>query len=173
MEKATTVTSAVPYRYNDQLVAQAVACRAHFLDLSGNNAIVTKELKLHDDARERGRTIIPDCSLAPGMANILAYHLHGTFDEVENLHIRVGGLPLEPHPPLDYQLLFSVQGLINEYIEPCEVIHDGKIENVRLCLEKCVWPGWAHYFCGIDLLLACFIVFLIGISKKTHLTRHN
>ena len=130
MERVSTVISAVHYWYNFQLSAQAVACRAHFLDLGGNNDIVAKELKLHDRASERGTTIIPDCGLAPGMASILAYHLHGTFDEVENLRIRVGGLPQKPQPPLDYQLLFAVQGLINEYIEPCVVIRNGKIETL-------------------------------------------
>jgi lysine 6-dehydrogenase len=54
---------------------------------------------------------------------------------VEEVHIRVGGLPQDPRPPLDYQLVFSVEGLINEYIEPARVIRDGDIVEVESMTE--------------------------------------
>ena len=46
------------------------------------------------------------------------------------LHMRVGGLPQTPEWPLNYRLFFAVQGLINEYIEPCRVIRGGRTEIV-------------------------------------------
>ena len=51
------------------------------------------------------------------------------------VHIRVGGLPQNPKPPLDYQLIFSVEGLINEYIERARVIRGGKIVEVESMTE--------------------------------------
>jgi len=79
--------------------------------------------------------VIPDCGLAPGMVAVLAAHGAEQFEKLEEIHIRVGGLPQTPKPPLDYQLVFSVEGLINEYIEPARVIRDGKIAIVESMTE--------------------------------------
>ena len=126
MAEADVVISAVHYWFNAALARLAVEQRSHFLDLGGNNEVVARELALNAQARAQGVTVIPDCGLAPGMAGILAYDLHGTFEEVQDLHLRVGGLPRHPRPPLNYKLLFAVQGLINEYVEPCLVVRDGE-----------------------------------------------
>ncbi|MGI8884757.1 MAG: saccharopine dehydrogenase family protein [Pyrinomonadaceae bacterium] len=79
--------------------------------------------------------IIPDCGLAPGMVSILTMHGAKKFDETKEIHIRVGGLPQNPKPPLDYQLVFSVEGLINEYVETARVIRNGKISEVESMTE--------------------------------------
>src|SRR5258708_3782969 len=82
-----------------------------------NNYVVDEQLALDAEAKAAGINIIPDCGLAPGMVSILAMHGAKQFDQVSEIHIRVGGLPQNPKPPLNYQLVFSVEGLINEYIE--------------------------------------------------------
>ncbi len=69
------------------------------------------------------------------MVSILAMHGAARFDEVDEIHIRVGGLPQDPQPPLNYQLVFSVEGLINEYIEVARVIREGKITEVESMTE--------------------------------------
>ena len=130
MKSTGTVISAVNYWFNADLATLAVSCRAHFVDLGGNNAVVQRELALDSRARTMGVSVIPDCGLAPGMAGILGYYLHGQLDSCETLKLRVGGLPQHPRPPLDYMLVFSVQGLINEYVEPAIVIRDGVVRTV-------------------------------------------
>jgi lysine 6-dehydrogenase len=124
--------SAVPYVYNPPLARAAVAAGTHFCDLGGNNSAVEEELRLDEAARDRGVTVIPDCGLAPGMANVVAARAIERLGEgpVERVAIRVGGLPRDPQPPLDYQLFFSVEGLINEYVEPCRLLRDGEIVEV-------------------------------------------
>jgi lysine 6-dehydrogenase len=54
----------------------------------------------------------------------------------------VGGLPQKPRPPLNYQIVFSVEGLLNEYLEPAEVIEDGDIRKVESMtgLEPLLFP---------------------------------
>lgn len=121
------IISAVNYWHNLSLTRLAIALRCHFLDLGGNIHVVEEQLARDADARAAGVTVVPDCGLAPGMANIVAYHLQAPFSVVERLRIRVGGLPQDPRPPLDYGLLFSVQGLINEYIEPAVVVRNGHV----------------------------------------------
>jgi lysine 6-dehydrogenase len=135
MKETGTVISAVNYWYNADLAALAIACGAHFLDLGGNNSIVERELALDARARAKRVTVIPDCGLAPGMAGIIGYHLQGQLDRCDSLKLRVGGLPQHPRPPLDYMLVFSVQGLINEYVEPAVVIRDGKTATVPSLTE--------------------------------------
>lgn len=128
--------SCVNYWLNERLARAAVEARTNFCDLGGNNDVVAAELELDADAREAGINIIPDCGLAPGMVAVLAAHGAQQFDGApDSIHIRVGGLPQTPQPPLDYQMVFSVEGLINEYIEPARVIRDGKIVTVDSMTE--------------------------------------
>jgi lysine 6-dehydrogenase len=127
--------SCVPYFHNTALARAAVEARTNFCDLGGNNAVVDAELALDAEARAAGINIIPDCGLAPGMVSVLAAHGAARFSRLDELHIRVGGLPLEPRPPLDYQIVFSVEGLINEYVERARVIRDGELLEVESMTE--------------------------------------
>jgi lysine 6-dehydrogenase len=122
--------SAAPYRYNVTLARAAVRAGAHFVDMGGNNDVVAAELALDAEARAAGVAVVPDVGLAPGMTNVLATSLLGRLDEAVELHIRVGGLPQRPAPPLDYALVFSPYGLINEYAEPCLVLAGGDVATV-------------------------------------------
>ncbi|MEO5858053.1 MAG: saccharopine dehydrogenase C-terminal domain-containing protein [Pyrinomonadaceae bacterium] len=130
-----SVISCVNYWYNESLSKAAIETGANFCDLGGNNYVVDKQLALDAEAKAAGISIIPDCGLAPGMVSVLAMHGAKQFDTLDELHIRVGGLPQDPQPPLDYQLVFSVEGLINEYIEVARVIRDGQIVEVPSMTE--------------------------------------
>jgi lysine 6-dehydrogenase len=127
--------SCVNYWYNESLSRAAIETGTNFCDLGGNNYVVDAQLALHDQAQAAGINIIPDCGLAPGMVSILAMHGAANFESLESVRIRVGGLPQDPQPPLNYQLVFSVEGLINEYIESARVIRDGKIAEVESMTE--------------------------------------
>lgn len=127
--------SCVNYWYNESLSRAAIETGTNFCDLGGNNYVVDSQLALDAEAKAAGINIIPDCGLAPGMVSILAMHGAARFDEIEEIHIRVGGLPQDPQPPLNYQLVFSVEGLINEYIEVARVIRDGRVTEVESMTE--------------------------------------
>lgn len=119
--------SAVPYFYNVGLCKAAIDAHCHFADLGGNNTVVNEEFALARQAEKRGVAIAPDCGLSPGMASILAGELmRRVGGEAEALKIYVGGLPADPQPPFMYQLVFSVEGLINEYAEPAKILRKGK-----------------------------------------------
>ena len=127
--------SCVNYWFNASLSKAAIETNCNFCDLGGNNYVVDEQLALDEEARKAGISIIPDCGLAPGMVSVLAMHGAKRFDEIEEIHIRVGGLPQEPKTALQYQLVFSVEGLINEYIEVARVIRDGHISEVASMTE--------------------------------------
>ena len=128
--------SCVVYKLNVALARAAIEAGTHFCDLGGNNDVVDAELALDAQARQRGISIIPDCGLAPGMVAVLVAHAVLGFDQLDEIHIRVGGLPQNPRPPLDYQMVFSVEGLINEYVERARVIRAGQIVEVDSMTER-------------------------------------
>ncbi len=135
--------SGVTYQYNPGLTRAAIDAKCHLVDLGGNNDVVKTQLEMDDEARKAGVTIVPDCGLAPGMVSILAADGITRFDQVYSLKIRVGGLPQSPRPPLNYQMVFSAEGLINEYWEPCVILEGGKrkIVNPMTGVEKLEFDG--------------------------------
>lgn len=142
MEGQDVAVSCVPYRFNLELSKAAIETGCHMCDLGGNNDIVRKQLCLDAKARRAEVTIIPDCGLAPGLATVLAADALRRMDRVTELHLRVGGLPVDPRPPLDYMLLFNPAGLVNEYRERPVVIRGGKVLTVEPLdeLEEIVFP---------------------------------
>ena len=134
--------SAVPYIFNLELTKIAIDTKTHFLDLGGNNDIVNKQRQLFQHAKENGVTIIPDCGLAPGLASVIVKDLFEQYDYIDSLRMRVGGLPINPKPPLSYQIVFSPYGLINEYVEDAIVVENGKIITKKSMteLEKIKFP---------------------------------
>lgn len=123
--------SAVPYFLNLGLARAAVEARCHFADLGGNNTVVRQELELSKKAEKRGVAIAPDCGLSPGMASILGGELVRRLGgRADALRLYVGGLPEKPVPPFHYQLVFSVEGLINEYVEPARILRKGKLVTI-------------------------------------------
>ncbi len=128
--------SAVPYFFNVGLAKGAIDARIHFADLGGNNAVVAEEFKLSDRAERAGITIAPDCGLSPGLASILAGELMRRIGgKADALKIYVGGLPKTPKPPFGYQLVFSVEGLINEYVEPAKILRSGRVTIIEPLTE--------------------------------------
>ncbi len=123
--------SCVPYFLNLGLARAAVEARCHFADLGGNNTVVRQELALAKKAEARGVSIAPDCGLSPGMASILGGELVRRLGgSADALRLYVGGLPAHPTPPFHYQLVFSVEGLINEYVEPARILRKGKLTMI-------------------------------------------
>ncbi len=142
MEGMDAVLCALPYYYNLKVSRVAIACGAHSCDLGGNTAIVEQQLDLHDAARAAGVTIVPDCGLAPGMVNILAQAGIEELDRTESVKMYVGGLPQEPVPPLNYQIVYSLEGVIDYYTSQGMVLHEHHPANVEALsgLESVEFP---------------------------------
>ncbi len=142
MTGTDAVISAASYSLNYILTTAAIEAGVHFLDLGGNNDVVKKQLLLNRRAREAQICVLPNCGLAPGLVNILAIEGAKKFDAVDEIKLRVGGLPQHPQPPLNYQLVFSAEGLLNEYTEPAEVIRNGNTISVNSLddVEEIIFP---------------------------------
>jgi lysine 6-dehydrogenase len=154
MRDHDAVLSAVPYFYNVALARAAIGAGCHFADLGGNNTVVRKTLAMSAEAERNRVGLAPDCGLSPGMASILAGDLVRRLraeqkprrtssvgakqrpkPAIDALKLYVGGLPKKPKPPFEYQLVFSVEGLINEYVEPARVLKAGKLVEIEPLTE--------------------------------------
>ena len=135
MRESDAVMSAIPYYFNFDLASLAVEAGVHFCDLGGNTEIVFKQKELDAAAREKNITIVPDCGLAPGMVNILAEYGIRQLDSVDSVKIYVGGLPQHPEPPLNYMLVYSLEGALDYYTTLSWVIRGGQRTQVEALSE--------------------------------------
>jgi lysine 6-dehydrogenase len=147
-EQVELVVSGIPYRFGPATARAAVDTATHYVDFGGNPTIVRQQLELDADARAVGVCIVPDCGLAPGMANVLATGVVANLGDggIDELRLRVGALPSVPTGALGYQLAFNPAGLINEYAEPCEVLHNGKFatEEPLTGVETLEWAPFGE-----------------------------
>jgi lysine 6-dehydrogenase len=143
MRDAVAVMSAIPYYFNEMLAELAAENGAHFCDLGGNTEIVFKQKENDTKAKARGVSIVPDCGVAPGMVNILAQYGISQLDQVESVKIYVGGLPQHPEPPLNYQIVYSLEGVLDYYTTLSWVVREGKRTQVKALseLESVIFPA--------------------------------
>lgn len=135
MRESDAVMSAIPYYFNFPLAQLAVEAGVHFTDLGGNTAIVDQQRTLHDKAVEKGITVIPDVGLAPGMVNILSQLGIDMLDTTESVRIFVGGLPQKPQPPLNYQVVYSLEGVLDYYTTMSQIVRDGRLQEIDALSE--------------------------------------
>jgi len=136
MKESDAAMSAIPYYFNLDLARLAVDAGTHFCDLGGNTEIVFQQKELDAAAKANNITVIPDCGLAPGMVNILAQHGIEQMDTVRSVKIFVGGLPQHPEPPLNYQIVYSLEGVLDYYTTLSWVLRDGKRTRVKALSER-------------------------------------
>jgi lysine 6-dehydrogenase len=136
MRECDAVMSAIPYYLNYDMARLAVEAGVHFCDLGGNTEIVFKQKELDDKARAKNITVVPDCGLAPGMVNILAEYGIQKLDAVQSVKIFVGGLPQQPEPPLNYMLVYSLEGALDYYTTLSWVLRNGKRTQVKALSER-------------------------------------
>jgi lysine 6-dehydrogenase len=136
MRECDAVMSAIPYYFNYEMARLAVEAGVHFCDLGGNTEIVFKQKELDTYAREKRVTVVPDCGLAPGMVNVLAEYGIEQLEDVESVKIFVGGLPQHPEPPLNYMLVYSLEGALDYYTTLSWVLRHGKRTQVKALSER-------------------------------------
>lgn len=121
------VIDACPYFLGVPIARAAAAHGAHYFNLTEDIATAREIQKL----AEGGRSVfVPQCGLAPGFISIAAYALCAKFDALHRVRMRVGALPLFPANALKYNLTWSTAGLINEYCNPCQSIHEGELREI-------------------------------------------
>jgi saccharopine dehydrogenase-like NADP-dependent oxidoreductase len=125
--------SAAPYHLTLAVAEAAAIAGVHYLDLTEDVATTRRVRELARDARA---AFVPQCGLAPGFVSIVAHDLAAGFESLDEVRLRVGALPQFPTNALNYNLTWSTDGVINEYIEPCEAIRDGRLVQAAALGER-------------------------------------
>lgn len=127
------VLSAAPFHLTVAIAEAAAEAGIHYLDLT-EDVESTRQVKAI--AAKASTAFIPQCGLAPGFISIVANDLASRFETLESVRMRVGALPQYPSNALNYNLTWSTDGVINEYIEPCEAIVEGSLIEVPAMEER-------------------------------------
>jgi saccharopine dehydrogenase-like NADP-dependent oxidoreductase len=118
------VISALPYDRNVAVAELAASQAVNYFDLTEDIA-VTRRIRAISGSTDT--VFMPQCGLAPGFINIVANDLMGRFAKLDTVKLRVGALPQSSTNMLKYALLWSTEGVINEYCEPGEAIEGGQL----------------------------------------------
>jgi saccharopine dehydrogenase-like NADP-dependent oxidoreductase len=125
MSGCADVISACPFDVTVAIATAALASGCSYFDLTEDVAS-TRAVRELADRSKSGQIFMPQCGLAPGFVSIAGHQLAQGFERLDELRLRVGALAQFPTGALKYNLTWSTDGLINEYCNPCEVIHDGE-----------------------------------------------
>ena len=127
------VVSAAPWHMTVPIAEAARAVGVHYFDLTED---VASTRRIRELAQGAGHAFVPQCGLAPGFISIVAADLARGFDTLDAVRLRVGALPAYPSNAFNYNLTWSTDGVINEYIQPCEAIVDGRRTEVPALEER-------------------------------------
>ena len=121
------IVSCLPYFLNIKIAEIAADMNVHYFDLTEDVPTLNAIRKM---AENTNAVMAPQCGLAPGFIGILGAGLYSQFDEIRSVKMRVGALPLHPMGQLGYSFTWSAEGVINEYLNDAEVIHNGERKMV-------------------------------------------
>jgi saccharopine dehydrogenase-like NADP-dependent oxidoreductase len=131
-ESVDAVLSCLPYHANRLVAEAAHTAGIHYFDLTEDVATTRHILEL---ARTSRALMAPQCGLAPGFISIVGAAQAAMFDTCRSLRLRVGALPQHPTGLMGYAFNWSPEGVVNEYLNDCEVIEDG----VRKWVSSMEW----------------------------------
>ncbi len=121
------VLSCLPYHLNIGVARAAHAAGIHYFDLTEDVPTTNAIIEL---SKTSEGIMAPQCGLAPGFVGIVGASQAAAFDKCRSLRLRVGALPQNPTGLLGYSFNWSPEGVVNEYINDCEVIEGGERKTV-------------------------------------------
>ena len=134
------VVTCLPYDLNLEVARETHSAGKHYFDLTEDVPTTDAIKKLSKTAKG---VMAPQCGLAPGFICIVGADLAGKFQNLRSIELRVGALPQHPRGLLGYAFNWSPEGVVNEYLNDCEVIKEGKRAQVTAMegLETIVIDG--------------------------------
>jgi len=140
------VASAVPGRFGFGVMEAAIKAGVDLVDVSFGDG---NPLTLMEKTKHAGIIIVPDCGVAPGLSNLLVGIGMTKVEKPIETHIKVGGLPQKPMPPLNYRIVFSAEAVVDEYTRKARIVKNGKVTEVEALsgLELFEFPGIGKLEC--------------------------
>jgi lysine 6-dehydrogenase len=128
MEGKDVVLCALLHEHSLISLDAAVAKGVHYIDLVGEAPL--ERMKYDSRAKEKGIAVISGLGVSPGITNICVGRAVHLLDEAEKGIVGVGGVPVEPKPPLNYRIVYAVESLLGLYERDVLILKDGKIQSV-------------------------------------------
>jgi saccharopine dehydrogenase-like NADP-dependent oxidoreductase len=117
------VVGAMPSTLGLQTLKAVIDGGKSFSDIS---FMAEDPMTLDDLARQRSATVVFDCGVAPGLANMIIGHCHAQLDETTDASYYVGGLPKHPQWPYKYKAPFAPADVVEEYTRPARLVENGR-----------------------------------------------
>jgi len=131
ISKYDVIINALFYSFNVSVAKAAIEVGVHSVDLGGHIGHATdRVLEMNDQAKAAKVTLIPDLGVAPGMINILSGYGASKLDVIKSIKLYVGGIPVRPEPPLEYNHVFSMEGVCDHYTDPSLIIRNGIVQEI-------------------------------------------
>ena len=139
---ADAVVSCMPYHLNLGVAEAAHELGVHYFDLTEDVPTTNRVKELATNGGDR-IVYAPQCGLAPGLIGIVGSALTRHFEEIRSIELKVGALPRHPTGLLAYAFNWSAEGVVNEYLNDCEVLRGGvrKMVPAMTELERVVMGG--------------------------------
>ncbi|CAH2404597.1 saccharopine dehydrogenase family protein [Mesorhizobium escarrei] len=128
MSEHDIVVSASPHYLNLGIARVAKERRVHYFDLTESAVAANAIRALAVDAET---VFMPQCGFAPGFLCVVAGHLVRQLERVESLELRAGCVPQNKANRLGYGVMWSTEGVVHEYIHPCQAIENGKLVELK------------------------------------------
>lgn len=122
------VINALPFFCAARVAQVAAQHGVHYFDLTEDVAATQAIRAL---AAQATSVLMPQCGLAPGVIGMLGGYLAQQFDALYDLELRVGALTRSSTNRLRYNFTWSIDGVINEYCNPCDAIVNGQRTQVQ------------------------------------------
>ncbi|HEY2044008.1 MAG TPA: saccharopine dehydrogenase C-terminal domain-containing protein [Jatrophihabitans sp.] len=133
LEGADAVISCLPFHLNLPVAEAAHSAGVHYFDLTEDVPTTNRVLELAADNPQVAYA--PQCGLAPGLIGIIGSSLTKPFDAIRSIELKVGALPRHPAGLLGYAFNWSAEGVVNEYLNDCEVLRSGRRQMVPAMTE--------------------------------------
>ncbi len=121
--KVDAILSCLPFHLNIAVATAAHKAGIHYFDLTED---VPTTKAIFELANSSKGLMAPQCGLAPGFVGIVGASHIAMFDTCRSVRMRVGALPQHPTGLLGYAFNWSPEGVVNEYLNDCEVLEDGQ-----------------------------------------------
>lgn len=141
LKDADIAISCLPHSLSIAANKAAIKAGCNLVDLAGSK--FEEKLNFDKQAKEAGVIIMPGCGVAPGITNVLAARGIDLLDEAKEAIMMCGGIPRYPIPPLNYQVVFRLESLLDLYTRPALAVENGKVIELPPLsgLEKVIFPS--------------------------------
>lgn len=121
---ADIVVGAMPSTLGFMTLRAVIESGKPFADIS---FMVEDQTELDGLAKKHGVTVVVDCGVAPGLANIIIGHCDALLDATDRVVFYVGGLPKRPRWMYQYKAPFAPADVLEEYTRPARMVEGGQV----------------------------------------------